>query len=40
MIENFMGNKLYAEHWIGENSLMSELGSWNKIISCNESALG
>ena len=33
-------NKLYVEHWIGENFLMSEHGPWSKIISCNESALG
>ncbi len=33
-------NKLYMEHWIGENCLISEHGPWNKIISRNESALG
>jgi len=33
-------NKLYVEHWIGENYLMSEHGPWSKIISRNESALG
>jgi len=33
-------NKLYMEHWIGENCLMSEHGTWSKIISRNESALG
>jgi len=33
-------NKLYVEHWIGENCLMFELGPSSKIISCNESALG
>jgi len=33
-------NKLYMEHWIGENCLMSVHGPWNKIISRNESALG
>ena len=33
-------NKLYVEHWIGENCLMSEHGPWSKIISRNESALG
>ena len=32
-------NKLYVEHWIGENCLMSEHGPWSKIISRNESAL-
>jgi len=31
-------NKLYVEHWIGENSLMSELSPWSKILSCNERA--
>ena len=25
-------NKLYVEHWIGENCLMSEHGPWSKII--------
>jgi len=33
-------NKLYVEHWIGENCLMSEHGPWSKIISRNVSALG
>jgi len=33
-------NKLYVEHWIGEDCLMSEHGPWSKIISRNESALG
>jgi len=33
-------NKLYVEHWIGENCLMSEHGPRSKIISHNESALG
>ena len=28
-------NKLYVEHWIGENSLISEHGPWTKIISRN-----
>ncbi len=33
-------SKLYVEHWIGENYLMSEHGQWSKIISLNERALG
>jgi len=40
--EEFHGKlvKLYVEHWIGENCLMSEHDPWSKIISRNESALG
>ena len=32
--------KLYMEHWIGENCLISEDGPRSKINSRNESALG